>query len=98
MSWINHSATPISVLAAVFTAAASASGATGSAEGKQTVVDYDGVTLSPQGAKIASVETESPVDLSTRGHNVVTIRDTTGTKVGSYDPCPDCAYSSPAWS
>ena len=98
MSWINHSATRISVVAAVLTAAASASGATGSAEGKQTVVDYDGVTLSPQGAKIASVETESPVDLSTRGHNVVTIRDTTGTKVGSYDPCPDCAYSSPAWS
>ena len=78
--------------------ASSASAATGPPEGEQTVVDYDGVTLSPDGTRIASVETEYPVDLSTRGHNVIVIRDTNGIKVGSDDPCPDCTYSSPTWS
>jgi dipeptidyl aminopeptidase/acylaminoacyl peptidase len=78
--------------------AGSASAATGPPEGEQTVVDYDGVTLSPEGTRIATIETEYPVDLSTHGHNVIAIRDTNGIKVGSYDPCPDCTYNSPTWS
>jgi dipeptidyl aminopeptidase/acylaminoacyl peptidase len=99
MSWNNHLAFRVTAsLAAAFLAAASASGATGPADGKLTIVDYDGVALSPDATRIASVDTAYPVDLSTDGHNVISIRDTKGIEAGSYDPCPDCTYHSPTWS
>jgi len=83
------------VTAVVFTVAPSASGL---AADKQSIVNYDEVTLSPDATKIASIETESALARSSSSHNVVTIRDVHGSKMGSYDPCAKCGYSSPTWS
>ncbi|MGB2668556.1 MAG: hypothetical protein WAK48_31515 [Candidatus Acidiferrum sp.] len=80
----------------VFTVGSSASGF--AVADKQSIVNYDEVTLSPDAIKIASIETESAVDLSSSSHNVVTVRDIHGSKIGSYDPCAKCGYSSPTWS
>ena len=80
----------------VFTVACSAPGF--AAERKRSLVTYDEVTLSPDATKIASIETESALDLSGSSHNAVTIRDIHGSKIGGYDPCAKCGYSSPTWS
>lgn len=72
----------------VFTVACSAPGF--AAERKRSLVTYDEVTLSPDATKIASIETESALDLSGSSHNAVTIRDIHGSKIGGYDPCAKC--------
>lgn len=84
------------IAAVVLTVTSSALGF--AAEDRQSIVNYDEVTLSPDATKIGCIESESAVDRSNSSHNVVTVRDIHGRKIGSYDPCPKCEYSSPTWS
>jgi dipeptidyl aminopeptidase/acylaminoacyl peptidase len=84
------------VAAVVFTVASPAPGF--AAEDKQSIVNYDEVTLSPDATRIASIEAESALNRSGSSHNAVTIRDVHGSKIGGYDPCAKCGYSSPTWS
>ena len=53
---------------------------------------YAGVTLDPAGTRIASIDSRQRKGAPTAGHGMVTVRDTAGRTIASYDPCKDCRY------
>jgi dipeptidyl aminopeptidase/acylaminoacyl peptidase len=60
---------------------------------------YHEVTISPDGAQIASVEADDVQSFETEPHEAVVIRmRATGEVVARFDPCAACFYSGPAGS
>ena len=61
---------------------------------------YTGASLSPDGARIASVEALEPfATAAARPRGPVVVRSArTGAVEASFDPCPSCRYSGAAWS
>ena len=61
---------------------------------------FTGTSLSPDGARIASVEALEPFAPATsRPRGPMVVRSTrTGAVEASYDPCPACRYSGASWS
>jgi dipeptidyl aminopeptidase/acylaminoacyl peptidase len=63
------------------------------------VHDYRDVLISPDGARIAAIETDDPFASEADPHPVVVIRNRTdGAIVATYDPCKSCFYAGLAWS
>ena len=59
---------------------------------------YASVALSPDGRKIASVETVRQPYATSEQHGAVVIRSNDGTILGRLDTCPKCKYSGLDWS
>ncbi len=61
---------------------------------------FTGVSLSPAGDRVASVEATEPfAPTRTRARGPLVVRSArTGEVVARYDPCPTCRYTHPAWS
>ncbi|MHB8283555.1 MAG: S9 family peptidase [Caulobacteraceae bacterium] len=63
------------------------------------VHNFGALALSPDGAKIASVDTFSLfADASHEAHGHVVVRNRAGVVVATHDSCPTCRYSGLAWS
>ena len=61
--------------------------------------DYRDVLISPQGDRIAAVESDDPFASEAEPHPVVVIRSRAdGAILATYDPCKACFYSGLAWS
>lgn len=65
---------------------------------QQSMSEYAELVLSPDASQIAVVETVHPAEAAAALHNTISIYDTSGRKLGAFDPCPDCTYTSPGWS
>ena len=60
---------------------------------------YHEVSLSPDGAQVASVETDDQQNSDSDPHEAVVIRNrASGEVIARFDPCAGCFYSGPAWS
>ena len=59
---------------------------------------YASVALSPDGRRIASVETVREPYATTEQHGAVVIRTSEGSIVGRLDVCPTCKYSDLIWA
>jgi dipeptidyl aminopeptidase/acylaminoacyl peptidase len=60
---------------------------------------YHEVTLSPDGAEIASVEADDQQSSDADPHEAVVIRSrASGEVIARFEPCAGCFYSGPAWS
>ena len=61
---------------------------------------FGGVSLSPAGDQVAAVEAVEPfAPTRTRPRGPLVVRSAqSGEVLHSYDPCPACRYSDPAWS
>ena len=63
------------------------------------VHQYQGLALSPSGDLLAAVELVEVAGAAEDPHGKLVIRKRAdGTVTGTFDPCGDCRYSSPAWS
>ena len=79
--------------AAVLAAAALA------AQAPSPQVDYQGLTISPHGDKVASVDGVMAAPGQPSPHAVIVVRDVaTGAASAKIDPCPTCRYAGLAWS
>ncbi|WP_031239393.1 S9 family peptidase [Asticcacaulis sp. AC466] len=59
---------------------------------------YDGLALSPDGARIVTIDSRMPVGKPSAPHGILTLRNAAGKVTGEADPCTTCRYSDPAWS
>ncbi|WP_208640230.1 S9 family peptidase [Massilia violaceinigra] len=61
--------------------------------------DYRALAITPDGKRIAALESLDPGGLPLRPHAVVVVRDAvSGAILAQYDPCATCTYDHPAWS
>ena len=65
-----------------------------------TLVQYKALALSPDGGRVASVDSLAAADTAVPDtHASVVVRDAaSGTVVARYDPCATCGYAGSAWS
>jgi len=80
------------MLAVVMSALAATAAPTG------VMHQYASVALSPDGRRIASVETVREPFATTEQHGAVVIRGTDGKVLGRIDTCPNCKYSDLTWA
>ena len=76
----------------------SALAVTASPEVTGVLHQYAAVALSPDGRRIASVETVREPYATTEQHGAVVIRTSDGSIVGRLDVCPTCKYSGLIWA
>ena len=63
------------------------------------VHDYRDVVISPQGDRIAAIESDDPFASEAEPHPVVVVRNRAdGAILSTYDPCKTCFYGGLAWS
>ena len=90
----------ISAVVAKVALAAAAAGPAQAAAPPATLVQYKALALSPDGSRIASVDSLAAADTAVPDtHATVVVRDTrTGAIVARYDPCAPCGYAGVDWS
>jgi dipeptidyl aminopeptidase/acylaminoacyl peptidase len=90
--------TRISVFAAAL--AAALAGAAAAQDAPASLHAFGAIALSPDGGRIAAVETDRPFAPSLkRPRGPVVIRDAhTGAVLSRQDPCPTCSYAGLTWS
>ncbi len=60
---------------------------------------YAGLTLSPDGGKVAAIEQDDLPDAATPAHGVLTVRAAgDGHVIARIDPCPACGYADPVFA
>jgi len=88
----------LAVVMSVLAVTAAAAPAVSAPETTGVMHQYASVALSPDGRKIASVETVRRPYATTEQHGAVVIRATDGTVLGRLDTCPKCKYSGLNWA
>ena len=88
----------LAVFMSALAVTASAAPAVSAPEATGLMHQYASVALSPDGRKIASVETGRQAYATTEQHGMVVIRSTDGTVLGRLDTCPKCKYSGVTWA
>ncbi|RSZ57473.1 S9 family peptidase [Massilia atriviolacea] len=69
------------------------------AAGPAALRDYRALAITPDGKRVAALESLDPGGLPVRPHASVVVRDAaSGAIVAQYDPCATCIYDHPAWS
>ena len=87
----------LAVVIAALAVTASAAPAGSVSEATGLMHQYASVALSPDGRKIASVETVREPFATTEQHGAVVIRSSDGTVLDRIDVCPNCRYSGLNW-
>jgi dipeptidyl aminopeptidase/acylaminoacyl peptidase len=62
------------------------------------VRQYQGVTISPSGDRVVSVESTDLPDQTTPPHGTVVVYSAAGAVLAKYDPCADCRYAGLSFS
>jgi dipeptidyl aminopeptidase/acylaminoacyl peptidase len=62
------------------------------------VHEYQGVTLSPDGGRIASIDSVATADQTVVPHGKIVLRAASGAVLTTIDPCADCRYAGLSFS
>ena len=62
------------------------------------VTEYAELVISPDGTRVAVVETAPSKDVAAAAHGAISVYGKSGRKLAVLDPCGDCMYTAPDWS